>query len=93
MHDALAADADEHGPTDEESEGGLQQQRHPGLPEEQPAKSVEREQDSVPGDDEDSDPAADRRAMTTLTNVARAVAINEGKPRGNDLVPSFGGDR
>ncbi|MFA7604933.1 MAG: hypothetical protein WCY29_18220, partial [Novosphingobium sp.] len=94
LHDGLIAAAEEEGAAfDEESEGGLQQQRHPGLAEEQPAQPVEREQDSTPGDDEDSDPAADRRAMTTLSNVARAVAMNEGKDRGSDLLPSFGGDR
>jgi len=30
--------------------------------------------------------------MTSLGNVARAVAMNEGKDRGDDLLPSFGGD-
>lgn len=93
LHEKLAFDAEAEGAEfDEDAEGGLQQQRHPGLPEEQAIKQVEREQDAAPGDDDDSDPAADRRAMTSLSNVARAVAMNEGKQRGDDLLPSFGGD-
>jgi hypothetical protein len=30
--------------------------------------------------------------MTGLTGVARAVAMNEGKDRGDELLPSFGED-
>ena len=94
LHEGLAAAAEAEGAQfDEEAEGGLQQQRHPGLPEEQAQKPIQREQDTTPGDDDDADPAADRRAMTSLSNVARAVAMNEGKQRGDDLLPSFGGDR
>ncbi|WP_314716966.1 conjugal transfer protein TraG [Sphingobium yanoikuyae] len=94
LHEGLAAVAEAEGAAfDEEAEGGLQQQRHPGLPEEQAVKPIEREQDAAPGDDDDSDPAADRRAMTSLSNVARAVAMNESKQRGSDILPSFGGDR
>ena len=93
LHEGLTAAAEAEGAAfDEEAEGGLQQQRHPGLPEEQSARPIEREQDATPGDDDDSDPAADRRAMTSLSNVARAVAMNEGKQRGSDILPSFGGD-
>ena len=93
-HDGLVAAAEEEGAAfDEETEGGLQQQRHPGLPEEEAAQIVERERDAVPSDDDDSDPTADRRAMTALTGVARAVAMNEGKDRADALLPSFGEDR
>lgn len=91
LHEKLAIEAEGDG-LGEDEEGGLQQQRHPGLPEEQSIKPTERAPEVAPGDDDDSDPAADRRAMTTLSNVARAVAVNEGKDRG-DLIPSFGGDR
>ena len=93
LHEALTAAAEAEGAAfDEEAEGGLQQQRHPGLPEEQAQKPIEREQETTPGDDDDADPAADRRAMTSLSNVARAVAMNESKQRGSDILPSFGGD-
>ncbi|OCC24606.1 conjugal transfer protein TraG [Croceicoccus estronivorus] len=91
LHEKLAIEAEGDG-LGEDGEGGLQQQRHPGLPEEQSVKPTERAPEVAPGDDDDSDPAADRRAMTTLSNVARAVAVNEGKDRG-DLIPSFGGDQ
>jgi len=92
-HAGLTAAEAEGAAFDEESEGGLQQQRHPGLPEEQAAQIIDRDRDGVPGDDDDTDPAADRRAMTALTSVARAVAMNEGKDRGDELLPSFGEDR
>jgi type IV secretion system protein VirD4 len=93
LHEGLVPAAEEEGAAfDEENEGGLQQQRHPGLPEEQARPSLEREHDTVPGDDDDNDPTADRSAMTALTSVARAVAMNEGKDRGDELLPSFGED-
>ena len=91
LHEKLAIEAEDDG-LGEDGEGGLQQQRHPGLPEEQSVKPTELAPEVAPGDDDDSDPVADRRAITTLSNVARAVAVNEGKDRG-DLIPSFGGDQ
>ncbi|MEV5023087.1 conjugal transfer protein TraG [Sphingobium sp. LMA1-1-1.1] len=73
-----------------EDDGGMQQQRHPGLPE-QPAKSADtaetRDPQLVPDDD---DVAADKRAMDQaqgLSAVARGYAINEGAHR--DLVPGM----
>ena len=73
-----------------EDDGGMQQQRHPGLPE-QPAKSADaaetRDPQLVPDDD---DVAADKRAMDQaqgLSAVARGYAINEGAYR--DLVPGL----
>lgn len=73
-----------------EDDGGMQQQRHPGLPE-QPAKSADaaetRDPQLVPDDD---DVAADKRAMDQaqgLSAVARGYAINEGAHR--DLVPGL----
>lgn len=73
-----------------EDDGGMQQQRHPGLPE-QPAKSPDtaetRDPQLVPDDD---DVAADKRAMDQaqgLSAVARGYAINEGAHR--DLVPGM----
>jgi len=73
-----------------EDDGGMQQQRHPGLPE-QPAKSADtaetRDPQLVPDED---DVAADKRAMDQaqgLSAVARGYAINEGAHR--DLVPGM----
>ncbi|KAK0360493.1 hypothetical protein LTR94_027092, partial [Friedmanniomyces endolithicus] len=71
-----------------EDDGGMQQQRHPGLPE-QPAKSADaaetHDPQLVPDDD---DVAADKRAMDQsrgLSAVARGYAINEGAHRDLNL--------
>ncbi|MEA3016576.1 MAG: type secretion system protein VirD4 [Sphingomonadales bacterium] len=74
----------------EEEEGGLQQQRHPGLGEEAPARAVEPVQGDPLGIDDELDTAADARAMrqaASLGVVARAYGINEGADR--DPLPSF----
>jgi type IV secretion system protein VirD4 len=93
LHEKLAVEAEAEGAEfDEDAEGGLQQQRHPGLPEEEPAKPIEREQDATPGGDEDGDAATDRRAMDRLRGlnvIQRAYGINEGADRGDDLLPDF----
>ena len=73
-----------------EDDGGMQQQRHPGLPE-QPTKSADAAETHDPQlvPDED-DVAADKRAMDQaqgLSAVARGYAINEGAHR--DLVPGM----
>jgi type IV secretion system protein VirD4 len=86
--DQRLAEDDEDTTLDEMTEGGLQQQRHPGLPEEAMTRPTEPDTDDLfgPGDDE-TDVAADKRAMDRLSNVARAHAINEGSR--DDLLPSF----
>jgi type IV secretion system protein VirD4 len=73
-----------------EDDGGIQQQRHPGLPE-QPAKSADaaeaRDPQLVPDDD---DVVADKRAMEQAQGLSagvRGYAINEGAHR--DLVPGL----
>jgi type IV secretion system protein VirD4 len=74
----------------DESEGGLQQQRHPGIGEE----STLRPTDADPADplglgDDDSDATSDKRAMDRarpLSAVARAHAVNESD---DDLLPRF----
>ena len=92
LHVRLAAAVDEEGGLAEE-EGGLQQQRHPGLPEEGVTKPVAPEHEADLGLAEDeSDSAADKRAMDRLrglSSVARAHAMNEGAGRDDDLLPSF----
>lgn len=73
-----------------EDDGGMQQQRHPGLPE-QPAKSADTAETRDPQlVSDDDDVAADKRAMDQaqgLSAVARGYAINEGAHR--DLVPGM----
>ena len=73
-----------------EDDGGMQQQRHPGLPE-QVSRTTDtaetRDPQIVPDDD---DVAADKRAMDQAQGqnaVVRGHAINEGAKR--DLIPDF----
>jgi type IV secretion system protein VirD4 len=92
LHVRLAAAVDEESaPADEE--GGLQQQRHPALPEQSVTKPIHSRHEADLGlADKDSDTAADKNAMDRLRGlsvVARAHAINEGTGRGDDLLPSF----
>ncbi|MQX37632.1 conjugal transfer protein TraG [Roseospira navarrensis] len=78
---ALEPDSDDDG-------GGLQ--RHPGLAEETaPAPPLPDQADLFGAADEDSDPAADKRALDRLTPAVRAHGVNEGRPRGEDLLPGF----
>jgi len=92
LHIRLAAVVDGEGGLADE-EGGLQQQRHPGLPEEAVTKPAVPDHETDLGLAEDeSDTAADKRAMDRLRGlgaIARAHAMNEGTGRGDDLLPSF----
>lgn len=89
-HVALVAPDDDELSAAIAEEGGLQQQRHPGLVEEGADATRETDVHDVvaPGED-DGDPALDRRAMTALSNVARAHAMNEAAGKGDDLLPDF----
>jgi type IV secretion system protein VirD4 len=77
----------------EDTSGGLQQERHPGLPQRRRSKRPHPDQLDLLGfGDGDSDLAADARAMERLrppTPVLAAHAVNEGSDRGGDLMPSF----
>ena len=70
-----------------EDEGGLQQQRHPGIGEEVKAPEPDPAQTDPLGLDEESDPATDARAMQHARTVLRAHTINEAAAR--DPLPSF----
>ncbi|MGY4397653.1 type IV secretion system protein VirD4 [Sphingomonas sp. UYAg733] len=77
--------------TERESEdGGLQQQRHPGLAEEAAPKREEPKQlELIPAEQDDGDPATDQKAMDRsrgLSAVARGYGFNES---GRDLLPGF----
>jgi type IV secretion system protein VirD4 len=69
-------------------EGGLQQQRHPGL-EEQIAKVEPATQLELPDiDGDEGDAAADKRVMDRVrTSLVRAHAMNQGG--GRDLLPGL----
>ncbi|MBK1967796.1 MULTISPECIES: conjugal transfer protein TraG [Brevundimonas] len=89
-HGALAAPDEDDLIAAIAEEGGLQQQRHPGLAEEGADATRERDlHDAAAPGEEDGDPALDRRAMTALSNVARAHAMNEATGKGDDLLPDF----
>ena len=74
-----------------QDEGGLQQQRHPGLGEEPATKPEPPKQLDLLGlDKDDADPATDKRAMDrarAVSTVVRAHAINESRDR--DMLPGF----
>jgi type IV secretion system protein VirD4 len=75
---------------EEDDAGGVQQQRHPGLPGEGVARANEPDPGDASARDEDDDLAADARAMDRargLTAVARGYALNEGAQR--DLIPGL----
>jgi type IV secretion system protein VirD4 len=76
----------------EEGEGGLQQERHPGLAEEVVIKAPGSQQLDLLGLDDEPDPAGDARAMAqarALGSVAIADTLNQSTGRGGDLLPSF----
>ncbi len=74
----------------DDEEGGLQQQRHPGLPEEAKARPQRATQPTLSLFDDD-DSATDTRApQRGRQAVARARAMNEGDRRDRDgLLPAF----
>jgi type IV secretion system protein VirD4 len=91
-HAGLAGDANDD--LGAESEGGLQQQRHPGLFDDPITRPAADEAELGLGlDADDGDVVADRQAMAraqTNQPIARAHAMNEGAGRGDDdLLPSF----
>jgi type IV secretion system protein VirD4 len=93
LHLHLAASADDQAGVAEE--GGLQQQRHPGLPEESVAKPAAAEHTVDLGLDDDADGTADAQAMDRargLGPVGRAHAMNAGDPQrdpSHDLLPGY----
>ena len=87
MSGAVAAPADDVGTGDD---GGRQQQRHPALPEQQPASPDNRNAGVEADVAEDGDLFAEQRAMDQargLTPTIRAHALNESS--GHDLVPGL----
>ncbi|MBV8237711.1 MAG: type IV secretory system conjugative DNA transfer family protein, partial [Sphingomonas sp.] len=77
------------------ADGGLEQQRHPGLSEESTKKpELPRQLDLLGFDRDDADPVSDKKAMdrsrtVSANTVVRAHAINEGDGRDHDALPSF----
>ena len=71
----------------ETDDGGLQQQRHPGLGEDAKPQETEPAPVDPLGLDDEADTAADARAMQQARTIVRAHAINEAAAR--DPLPSF----
>jgi type IV secretion system protein VirD4 len=72
--------------------GGLQQQRHPGLGDEAPARAVEPQQPDLLGLDDEGNVAADARAMSQAQAIGTArnvYAIDAGTSRPDDLQIGF----
>jgi type IV secretion system protein VirD4 len=70
-----------------DDEGGVQQQRHPGLPEEGVSKPIAPEQGDLFGlVEDDSDVVADKRVMD---RISQAYGVNEGSDPHDDLLPGF----
>jgi type IV secretion system protein VirD4 len=78
---------DDGGKRDED--GGLQQQRHPGLAEERSVKAEPPKQlELIDTDRDESDPAIDKRTMDRARDaMVRAHIINQGRDR--DLLPGI----
>lgn len=88
----------EFGGAEEDNEGSLQQQRHPGLPEANHAKSIPPDRTTDLGlPDDEGCATSDEQIIEHLeqpTAVNRAYAMNQGEPhRGggadDDLLPAF----
>ena len=95
IHLNLVETAGDEAGTAEEDEGGLQQQRHPGLAEEDIAKPHTPEQLDLGLADDEPDVGADKEIMDRsrgLDAVGRAHAMNEGDQQrdpDHDLLPDF----
>jgi len=92
FHAGLAAEADDD--LDAGAEGGLQQERRPGLFDEIAARPAADEAELGLGlAEDDGDVVADRQALDRAgagQSIARAHAMNEGGDRGDDdLLPAF----
>jgi type IV secretion system protein VirD4 len=84
---AMAAEEDDQGTG---AEGSLQQERHPGLPEEQVQVPLEPADPLELGEDEDELAGATLFARRRgLAPALAADAINRALDRGSDLIPSF----
>ncbi|OIR00497.1 conjugal transfer protein TraG [mine drainage metagenome] len=71
-------------------EGGLQQQRHPGLGQDAPTGTPEPNQGELfTSPDEDNDTVADAQVMDRISTAARVYGVDEGMKHDQDIVPGF----
>jgi len=91
----LAAVLDEEEGSGDDDEGGIQRQRHPGLPEESTPKPNGEDHIHDLANDDESDVAADQSVVDRLRglgSLGQAHAMNEGAPHSDpdrDIVPDF----
>ena len=88
----MASDENSKNGASSSDEGGLQQQRHPGLPEELSSAIKEPEQgDFFQSLDDSADAVADKNVMDRPSAATRAYGVNEGIGHNNDedVVPGF----
>jgi type IV secretion system protein VirD4 len=87
-HLSLVTASDAETQEAEDPEGGLQQQRHPGLPEQAKTghKPAPQHDLDLTEDDDVASGALDR--LRGMSDIVRAHAVNEGDGR-DDLLPSF----
>ncbi|WP_339864900.1 conjugal transfer protein TraG [Paremcibacter congregatus] len=71
-------------------EGGMQQQRHPGIGEDQKQNSMEPDQGELFKTLDDSDNSAtDRQVMERISTATRIYGVNEGMGDDEDIMPGF----
>jgi len=71
-------------------EGGPQQQRHPGLAEDDAMAAKEPEQQDFFGlTEDDSDAVADKKVIDTISTAARVYGVNESVEPHEDILPGF----
>jgi type IV secretion system protein VirD4 len=88
-HLSLVTAADAEAQEAEDPEGGLQHQRHPGLPEEaKPKAEPAPSQGLDPTEDDDGGASGALDRLRGMSNIVRAHAVNEGDGR-DDLLPGF----
>ncbi|MDD4616382.1 MAG: conjugal transfer protein TraG [Alphaproteobacteria bacterium] len=91
IDDRLMASEEGEPAVSADEDGGIQQQRHPGLPEEMTNTVKEPEQrDLFDKLENDSDIAAEKKMMDRLSTAARAYGVDEGMDRErDDFLPGF----
>jgi type IV secretion system protein VirD4 len=73
-----------------QDEGGLQQQRHPGLAEEDHSGAAGLEPSDLPNFvEDDSDSVADKRVMDQAALPSRLYGVNESMTPGKDILEGF----
>jgi type IV secretion system protein VirD4 len=87
-HLSLVAATDAETQEAEDTEGGLQQQRHPGLPAETKPEVQPPLPNLDPTENDDSPDSGALDRLRSMSSIVRAHAVNKSDGR-DDLLPSF----